>query len=399
MRAIIICLIVALLFSVSFAQTKIHAVVRSGESQPVAATFELSDNSRSTNSPARVTAALGDSSVISFQPTLTISDSTGCSFSIQLTESKDLLSLKECLVDHSSGLWFQPNNAERQLLYLRPDKTLEWEIIIDSPIAKNQLSFPVELKNINAYFQPELNPTELLEGHERSDSVVGSYAIYRKSGGKLLHIFRPRIFDADGNSRWCDLSIDSLFTITIPDDFLAKATYPIRIDPTFGYSSAGASSLAAASIRCYGNRNASYRHTASAGERIDSFLVHLRTLTGNNDTLDIALYSWSSGLQNRLDTAVWTITASSTASWISTGPIAQSLTSGTNYTIAINHHEGTPRVSYDVGYSGDHSTDNVDNLPATWTEDATGTYLISMQACYSIFTQSGTTPTRRRRTL
>ncbi len=399
MRAIIVWLLTALIPSGVFAQTKIHAVSRSGELHPIAATFELCDNSRTTNSPARVTAALGDSSAISFQPSLSISDSTGCNFSIQLTDTKEQISLKECLIDQSSGLWLQSKNAERQLLYLRPDNTLEWEIIIDSQTEKSQYSFPVEWNNINVYFQPELTPTELIEGHQRPDSVVGSYALYRKSGGKLLHIYRPRAFDADGNSRWCDLRIDSLLAITIPDDFLAKATYPIRIDPTFGYSSAGASSLAVANIRCYGNRNASYRHTASTGERVDSFLVHLRTLTGNSDTLDIALYSWSNGLQSRLDTAVWAVTASSTASWVSTGQIAQLLTSGTNYTIAINHHEGTPRVSYDVGYSGDHSTDNVDYLPATWTEDGTGTYLISIQACYSNVTQSGTTPMRRRRTL
>lgn len=380
-------LVIILTTSSILAQTTIHRDSRTSENSPIAATFTLRDSLHAT---------LGDSRDQTFKPTLSLYDSAGGAITILLADSLRPYSPKECRVNSSDALWFPTDNTTRHLLYLRDDHSLEWEIILDSPTTRTTYRFPVKLQNLIAFYQPELSKEELAEGHSRPDSIVGSYAIYRKTGEKLLHIPRPRAFDADGNSVWCDLRIDSLFTLTIPSDFLDKARYPIRIDPSFGYSNAGASSLAVASIRCYANGNANYRYTAGANQRVDSFRVHLRTLTGNSDTVDVALYSYNNGIQNRLDTAVWVHTASANATWVSSGPIAQLLTNGTTYTLATNHHEGTPRISYDVGYSGDHSFDSVNDLPATWTEDGVGTYLISMQAWYSTIATSST-PTRRRR--
>ncbi len=380
-------LIIIMLISPAFAQTIIHRDSRSTEASPVAATFTLKDSLHAT---------LGDSRDWRFNPTLSLSDSSGASLTILLADSLRSFTPKECLVNGATALWFTSDNSTRHLLYLRDDHSLEWEIILDSPTTITTYRFPVKLQNLIAFYQPELSKEELAEGHSRPDSIIGSYAIYRTTGEKLLHIPRPRAFDADGSSVWCDLRIDSFFTVTVPADYLAEARFPIRIDPSFGYSNAGASSLAVASIRCYANGNVNYRYTAAANQRVDSFRVHLRTLTGNSDTVDVALYSYNNGIQNRLDTAVWVYTASATASWVSSGPIAQLLTNGTTYTLATNHHEGTPRISYDVGYSGDYSYDVVNDLPATWTEDGVGTYLISMQAWYSTITTSST-PTRRRR--
>ena len=39
---------------------------------------------------------------------------------------------------------------------------------------------------------------------------------------------------------WCDLDItDGELTVTVPEDFLNKASYPVVVDPTFGYTSVG----------------------------------------------------------------------------------------------------------------------------------------------------------------
>src|SRR5690606_132791 len=86
------------------------------------------------------------------------------------------------------------------------------------------------------------------------ENVKGSYAVYHVSkknhikgkknygSGKAFHIFRPKVHDAEGNETWADLLIENgELIITVPQEFLDKAIYPIIIDPTFGEDSQGAS--------------------------------------------------------------------------------------------------------------------------------------------------------------
>ena len=63
--------------------------------------------------------------------------------------------------------------------------------------------------------------------------------------GKSYHIFRPKIIDADKNWTWGALNIDiqaGMLTITIDQDFLNNAVYPVIVDPTFGNTDYGANS-------------------------------------------------------------------------------------------------------------------------------------------------------------
>ena len=60
--------------------------------------------------------------------------------------------------------------------------------------------------------------------------------------GKAFHIYRPKIFDSNDNWVWADLHIEGeIATITIPQDFLDNAQYPVIVDPTIGYTVIGAS--------------------------------------------------------------------------------------------------------------------------------------------------------------
>ena len=385
--------------SLCFAQSRIIRNDRVADSPITAASFKLTESLQSRSSTDQLTITLGDATAISFIPQLMLSGPNKASLRIFLADSTAPLAAKEMTVNSRPGVWFSSGINQRHLVYLRDSTSLEWEIILDSLPQSNRFRFPIQLDHLVAYYQPPLTEKEIAENHERADSAIGSYAIYHPTFGKLCHIYRPRAFDRDGRAVWCDMTIDSFLAITIPSDFLTTAAYPIRIDPTFGYTTVGASSLSILSSRCYANGAAVYRHTASAGERIDSFRVHWKTYSGNDDTLDIALYSWNSGPQSRLDTAVWTVTSSGTAIWVISAPIAQALASGAEYTIAMNLREGAPRISYDAGITGDHRYDNVNDLPSTWTEDGTGTYLLSAFAYYTVTSSSQPTPTRRSRML
>ena len=91
---------------------------------------------------------------------------------------------------------------------------------------------------------------------ERPIEIDGSYAVYHrrkrdyaKGGtnyrtGKALHILRPVAVDSSVPSRmaWVDLHIEGdRYVATVPGAFLDTATYPVRINDTMGYWSAGAS--------------------------------------------------------------------------------------------------------------------------------------------------------------
>jgi len=106
--------------------------------------------------------------------------------------------------------------------------------------------------------EPETNIITLyLEGGENydflrqpdfvpDDFLKGSYAVYKKETligegtGKLCHIHRPQIIDARGRRCWGALAVvNNELRITIPDNFLNEAVYPVIVDPTVGTSTVG----------------------------------------------------------------------------------------------------------------------------------------------------------------
>jgi len=148
----------------------------------------------------------------------------------------------------------------------------EFEVILNEKPTSNKLEFSIESKGVNFYYQPPLtqefqngyseefkkeivvSETEVRdkEGKRlvyRPENVVGSYDISYKDCpvnrvggklyalGKLCNIFRPRIIDNAGDWVWGALHVDidkKLLTITISQEFLDNAVYPIIVDPTFG---------------------------------------------------------------------------------------------------------------------------------------------------------------------
>jgi hypothetical protein len=144
---------------------------------------------------------------------------------------------------------------------------VEFDTILYEKPESNILEFPIETKGLKFYYQPPLYPDhptwtdtngDGIADSFRPENVVGSYAVYYETQdkffktkeeaekyktGKAFHIYRPLAKDSAGNTTWCDLNIDEakgLLTVTIPQEFLDKAVYPVSIDPTFGYTTVGA---------------------------------------------------------------------------------------------------------------------------------------------------------------
>jgi len=149
-----------------------------------------------------------------------------------------------------------------------PEGGYAFDVILKEKPLINKIEFSIVSKGVDFFYQPPLNTEKLEEGQTATetdifdkngkvvahceDNIPGSYAVYCSEerinwkGGKLYragkvgHIYRPKIIDANGNWIWGDLLIESgLMTVTIPQEFLDKAIYPILIDPEFGVTTRG----------------------------------------------------------------------------------------------------------------------------------------------------------------
>lgn len=145
------------------------------------------------------------------------------------------------------------------------DGGLEFEWVLPRKPATNVLTATIQTKGLNFYYQPPLTPEEVEQGASRPENVVGSYAVYHKTKGgmnradgmeyktgKAFHIYRPKVTDANGNETWGELNVDEQkgeLNVTIDQTWLDNAVYPVVVDPTFGYTSIGASNaLAGANV-------------------------------------------------------------------------------------------------------------------------------------------------------
>lgn len=139
---------------------------------------------------------------------------------------------------------------------LGDDGGFEFEWLLKNVPSTNILTATLQTKGLDFFYQAELTQEEIDEGVTRPDNVIGSYAVYHKTKknnrvggkeyktGKFAHIYRPKAKDANNQEVWCDIFIDEsnqLLTVTIPQDFVDNALYPIIVDPTFGKTTAGAS--------------------------------------------------------------------------------------------------------------------------------------------------------------
>jgi hypothetical protein len=118
------------------------------------------------------------------------------------------------------------------------DMAFEYDCILEREPESNVISLIMEgAENFDFFRQPDFVPDPFLKG---------SYAVYKKETllgkgtGKLCHIHRPLIIDACGRKVWGDLSIvGNILRMTIPEQWLAEAKYPVIVDPTVGTTTVG----------------------------------------------------------------------------------------------------------------------------------------------------------------
>lgn len=134
------------------------------------------------------------------------------------------------------------------------------DVLLTEKPDTNRFCYAIEgYENYDFFYQPPLTAEEIAGGSYRPPEIEGSYAVYHKTlknheigkenyaTGKVMHIPRPQVWEIgneEATKQWAELSYENgELCVTAPQDFIDNADYTngVRIDPTFGYTTLGAS--------------------------------------------------------------------------------------------------------------------------------------------------------------
>lgn len=236
-----------------------------------------------------------------------------------------------------------------------PEGAFEFDITLDEKPDSNILEFTLVDKDVEYFYQPALTEKEIEDGASRPENVIGSYAVYAKTTktnyvggkeyktGKIGHIYRPKIIDAEGQEIWGELNItDGLLIVTIPQEFLDVAVYPVTVDPTFGYTTAGGSSTAFNSSPEIGG--ASFTGAAGTATSITASCD-----TSGSPGTGMAIYKHSdSALVVGSDTAHWDDYSQSGQGWL-TIPVSSTAITAQDYILVGTNINAGFTLYYDAG--------------------------------------------------
>lgn len=295
------------------------------------------------------------------------------------------------------------DSFQSQAIYTLDDG-LEWTIFLRQKPKSNALSYQIFGSNLSVFYQGELTRKEIERNANRPDSVVGSYAVYHSSRahneyktGKVFHIYCPKAWDANGDTVWCDLNIDTIngiLSLTLPVDFWDNGSYPIVIDPHFGYNTMGASEVGVTPSWTYASLETGDYYTASTGDNVDSLFVGIKSPNPSGDSMAMAIYDIDEGAPCSKIMESDRFAASNTKAWYGIA-VNQSLTDGVTYCVAAGEFSiGTWWFAYDAQTDG--ASENGSSFPDIWS-GVNVNHHFSMYAVYSTSAGEGDFSPRRRK--
>ena len=269
----------------------------------------------------------------------------------------------------------------------------EFAVLFKKRPPKDYLQFSISTKLCTLWYQPELTPSEKNSGIIRPDDIINSIAIYSPfkhneyQTGKVAHIKRGKAIDFNGVEEWCDWTVESSSEVRlwIPPAYLNAATYPILIDPTFGYTTAGGTALTAKK-KVWASSGTS-GGTAGTGNSIKAYL------DGSGGARSICgLYSDSSGPSALVSNSqTGTQTPTSAAWYTHTFGTAPTIGASTTYWAAIGGENiGSINCYYDSAadaYLHNNYDAVASGMSSTYSKDTYyGSRIISI---YCDYTESG----------
>lgn len=295
-----------------------------------------------------------------------------------------------------AGQGFSARSVQITQSGLNPQGAHEFDLTLYQKPSSNKIRFALEHSgNLEFIYQPVLPKGGRRTQPERAN---GSYAVYLKETpatyvdgtvygcGKICHIFRPLMFDSNDRAVWGEINIDrDILTVTIPQEFLDTAVYPIRhaAGLEFGYHTIGAGGDS--------NDSSTFTYSKAVGTPASDGTLTAIIGYGNDggsvpSTISAALYSTTGSAPNSLlganDTGVTNQNSISPpfTDWVSV-PVTASVVTGTQYWLGWRAPTGTFSINADTGSSGD--LQGAGGGPANWPSTASG--LSSFNPRYSIY--------------
>jgi hypothetical protein len=277
------------------------------------------------------------------------------------------------------------------------------DIILNEKPSTNVFCYQIEgWEDYDFFYQPALTAEEIAQGASRPEEIVGSYAVYHKTlanhkiggenyaTGKVMHIPFPYVWEMDNPTTTLQRAENLTYNngslcVTVQQEFLDKAKYPVRVDPTFGYTTAGASNVDGVNSGVV-----AYRYTAPSDvDTVSKISFWSQTPdTSTNFKGGIWLQSTLALVSNGVGSAV----AGGFGAWTDTTYSSMpSLSASTDYYIGVVQLAGgglKSRVYYDTGGTSNYSVDNVVNnytTPTNLSADGTGTRIYSIYATYNVY--------------
>lgn len=362
--------------------------------------FQIANNTFSRdvkdNPKDRISVEIGDSKQPDFKPQAKIMRwDNEVNFSLRAEEHPDATVETQGKTIKYITPDYEVHQYELDTGEIGEDGGLEFEWVLPSKPASNVLAATIQTKGLDFFYQPPLTQQEIDEGAVRPENVVGSYAVYhatkggmnRSDGmeykvGKAFHIYRPKVTDANNNSVYADLNIDEqngTLTVTVPQDFLDNAVYPVIVDPTFGYTSIGAS-----------ENYADFDTSASSSYTSDSTETSIASMTAyvgrKNDVIKMGIYTDASTATLKGNTGDVACTVA--LGWV-TGSMAATLSTSTLYQLALNTGDSADGIAWYFDSGGaQYSYTTIFNYPdfpdpGTWNNFHAASNRISIYATYT----------------
>ncbi|PIY96085.1 MAG: hypothetical protein COY66_05010 [Candidatus Kerfeldbacteria bacterium CG_4_10_14_0_8_um_filter_42_10] len=212
----------------------------------------------------KIEVEIGDSKQLDFYPQFKLMRwDNEVNFSIRLLHNESNPTVKE----EDGKIKWQGKKIETHFYDLpvsndNPEGGYEVDVHLLEKPDSNKIEFSLNTKDLKFERQPAFTeePDNLAPGTEtfdrnncydkegnliahRPERIIGSYAVFasvpkynfvdgkRYGSGKVGHIPKPRLVDYVGKEEWGEIDIDvekGKVTVTIPQDFLDNAVYPIR---------------------------------------------------------------------------------------------------------------------------------------------------------------------------
>ena len=356
---------------------------------------------------------IGDGNSVNFKPQIKFSKWNGeNTLTIRYNKIYNSLPIQSLDEDYNKEKLSISDDGDEFYICPFDSKTLKFGLVFKKKPATNTFTFELEgWEDFDFFYQPPLTnvnsdgSTWDGSNKEKPDAfrpanVNGSYAIYHKTKknyiidkinymvGKFGHIFRPKFIAANGDWVWGDLNIENRsYNVTIPQEFLDKAQYPIKANDTFGNENSGASYTV--------NDNTPHVCKATSNPASNGSLVSVSLYCGKSwwggEQFCPAIYSDSTGTPNALLAGVEVGTAiSTTEQWETTNLSYSGIQSGTQYW--LGHKDPVPISDYNYWFDSGDAGEEQYGSSGAWQNpfSVTGTNARRV-SIYATYTPGGVT--------